>query len=168
MKFFFKITGGKICAGVLVRTRVHRRVKKVLRQSVRRLNPQGKITRESFLKYKEAARALVAERIEYFSAMYRDKYGYDFRVGRVSIRNQSTRWGSCSSKGNLNFNYKIALLSPELADYIVVHELCHLGQFNHSQKFWDLVTLAIPDYATRMEELKKKGQAQSTKNKMLE
>jgi predicted metal-dependent hydrolase len=56
--------------------------------------------------------------------------------------------------GNINFNYKIALLPPRLADYIVVHELCHLGEFNHSKAFWDLVAVAIPDYRERRAELR--------------
>ena len=65
-----------------------------------------------------------------------------------------TRWGSCSKKGTLNFNYKIALLSPELRDYIIVHELCHLGEFNHSSKFWLLVEKTVPNYKTLRKQIK--------------
>ena len=71
---------------------------------------------------------------------------YGFTFGRVTIKNHKSRWGSCSKKGNLNFNYKIALLPSELADYIIVHELCHLGEFNHSSRFWALVAKAIPNH----------------------
>lgn len=105
--------------------------------------------RARYFEHKEAARKLAHERVEYFNTFYK------FRVGRISIKNTKTRWGSCSRKGNLNFNYKIALLPPKHADYIVVHELCHLGQFNHSKKFWALVEKTIPDYLHIHNELKK-------------
>ncbi len=99
-------------------------------------------------KYKEVARKLASEKIEYFNRFY------DFDFKRISIRNQKTRWGSCSRKGNLNFNYKIALLPERIANYIIVHELCHLGEFNHSQKFWSLVAKTIPDYKDIIREMR--------------
>lgn len=95
--------------------------------------------RKSYLAGKEAARKLVEARLAHFNRFY------GFRFGRISIRKQKSRWGSCSKKGNLNFNYKIALLPGHLADYIIVHELCHLKEFNHSRKFWSLVSRAIPE-----------------------
>lgn len=104
-----------------------------------------------YLKQKKAARALVMERIEYFNRIF----GFGF--GRVAIRNQKTRWGSCSRKGNLNFNVKMLLLPQYLIDYIVVHELCHLKHLNHSKQFWELVAKVIPDYAARKNELRKTG-----------
>lgn len=108
-------------------------------------------TKADYRRLKADAHALAVARAEYFNVMY------GFRFNRITIRNQKTRWGSCSRKGNLNFNYKIALLPQRLADYIIVHELCHLGEFNHSKKFWDLVARAIPDHAELRKELKKKG-----------
>lgn len=72
----------------------------------------------------------------------------------MAIRNQKSRWGSCSTKGNLNFNYKLAIIPSHLADYVIVHELCHLGEFNHSQKFWDLVAKTMPGYKEMRNELK--------------
>ncbi len=117
----------------------------------RRVYTRRKNSLSSKVKYeehKESARALVTERLAHFNLHY------GFRYKRISIRNVRSRWGSCSRLGNLNFSYKIALLSPELADYIVVHELCHLGQFNHSQKFWDLVGQTIPDYKDQMMKLR--------------
>ena len=116
--------------------------------------------------HKETARALVVGKVARWNAHYAS-LGHAFaggaaasvtaaspRVGRVAIRNQRSRWGSCSKQGNLNFNYKIALLPDALADYIVVHELCHLGEFNHSQAFWDLVAVAVPDHRERRAELR--------------
>lgn len=66
--------------------------------------------------------------------------------GRVTIREQKSRWGSCSSKGNLNFNRKLIMAPPPVLDYVVIHELCHLWEFNHSPKFWALVEKQMPDY----------------------
>ena len=71
-----------------------------------------------------------------------------FPVRRIAIRNNTSRWGSCSKAGNLNFHYKTALLSPELCQYVVVHELCHLKEFNHSARFWLLVETILPQYKT--------------------
>lgn len=93
-----------------------------------------------FLKHKAAALSLIKAKIEYFNNIYR------FSFGRITIRNQKTRWGSCSRRGNLSFNYKIVLMPEEIADYIIVHELCHLKEFNHSERFWNLVSKVIPDY----------------------
>ncbi len=71
---------------------------------------------------------------------------YGFEYNKISVRNQKTRWGSCSKKGNLNFSYKIALLPEKYIDYIIAHELCHLEEFNHSPIFWNLVARAIADF----------------------
>lgn len=100
-------------------------------------------------KYKEQARTLVHQRLTYYNAFY------NYPFGRVSIRDQKSRWGSCSSKGNLNFNYKIIFLPIELVDYIVIHELCHLKEFNHSKRFWTLVEKQCPDYKKKIKELHK-------------
>ena len=107
-------------------------------------------SKKHYLKHKEDARVLINERAEYFSVEY------GFKYNRISIRNQKTRWGSCSTKGNLNFNYKIFFLSPEMRDYIIVHELCHLKEFNHSSKFWALVEEITPNYREIRKEIKKK------------
>ena len=99
-------------------------------------------SKRQYLKYKEAARTLAKSRIEFYNKLYR------FKISRIAIKNSKTRWGSASKKGNLNFNYKIVLLPSTLADYVIVHELCHLGEFNHSVRFWKLVSLAIPNWRT--------------------
>lgn len=80
---------------------------------------------------------------------------YNFNYNKITIRNQKSRWGSCSSKGNLNFNYRIFLLPDELTNYIIIHELCHLKEMNHSKKFWNLVDEQIPNYKEKRRELKK-------------
>ncbi len=105
--------------------------------------------RKEYLLHKENARRLAHQRVAYFN------HFYQFKVHRIAIRNQKTRWGSCSKKGNLNFNYKIVLLPSELADYVIVHELCHLGQFNHSPAFWKLVATTIPNYKAIKKQFKK-------------
>lgn len=97
-------------------------------------------TGEEYRAHKRAARTLVAERLTHFNQFYGAKFI------SISIRNQKSRWGSCAKNGKLNFNWKIALLPPEMADYIVVHELCHLLEFNHSGKFWDLVAKTVPNH----------------------
>lgn len=109
-----------------------------------------KNTKAEYIKYKDAAQVLAEMKITKFNKIYKFKYN------KINIKNQKTRWGSCSKKGNLNFNYKIALLPEKLAEYVVVHELCHLGEFNHSPSFWNLISKSIPDYKTEMSELKKK------------
>ncbi|MBR0462769.1 MAG: M48 family metallopeptidase [Clostridia bacterium] len=67
--------------------------------------------------------------------------------GRVTIREQRTKWGSCSGQGNLNFNWKLIMAPPEALDYVVIHELCHLYEFNHSPRFWERVSRYMPEYA---------------------
>lgn len=75
-------------------------------------------------------------------------------VGRITIRNQKTRWGSCSSKGNLNFNYRVYFLPEELLEYVIVHELAHRRHMNHSKEFWEEVAIFFPDYKACRERLK--------------
>lgn len=101
-----------------------------------------------YLEHKEQARAYIMGKVIYWSQFY------DAKPKRVSIRNQRTCWGSCSELGNLNFSYRILFLPEHLADYIVVHELCHLGELNHSPRFWELVAQTQPEYKTHRKELR--------------
>lgn len=101
-----------------------------------------------YLKNKDTAYNLVLEKINYFNKIYKLKFN------AIIIKRQKTRWGSCSKKGNLNYNYKILFLPKHIADYIIVHELCHLKEFNHSRKFWNLVAQAVPNYLEIKRELK--------------
>lgn len=101
-----------------------------------------------FRQNKERAYNLVDNKIAQFNKFYK------FEIERVTIRNQSTRWGSCSKKKNLNFNYKIVFLPEALQDYLIVHELCHLQEMNHGKRFWELVGQQIPGYKIRRKSLK--------------
>ncbi len=102
------------------------------------LVPKG--GRREYLARKGEARALAARLLAEWNKIY------GFTWSRVAIRNQKSRWGSCSRRGNLNFNYRIVHLPPRLADYLVVHELCHLAHMNHGPRFWAEVARALPDY----------------------
>ena len=115
------------------------------------VKPRTKLSREDYLKFKNEARQFVEERVGHFSKMY------SFEFNRISIRNQRTRWGSCSEKGNLNFNYRILFLPPHISDYLIAHEICHLKELNHSRKFWNLVGEIIPDYSNIKKELKQRS-----------
>lgn len=100
---------------------------------------------------KQAAEAIKA-RCRYYAPVMGVSYG------TVTIREQKTRWGSCSTKGNLNFNWKLVLMPPEILDYVVVHELAHRIQMNHSAAFWAEVGKILPDYKERRQWLKVNGQ----------
>lgn len=82
----------------------------------------------------------IAERVQYYSVKM------DVTYGRISVRDQKTRWGSCSAKGNLNFNYRLCYMLDELLDYVVVHELSHRRYMNHSKEFWCEVETYFPAY----------------------
>ncbi len=109
----------------------------------------AQLKKSDYIKHKEEARILICKQLDTFSKIYR------FSYNKVSIRNQKTCWGSCTGKRNLNFNYKILFLSEELRNYIIVHELCHLKEMNHSPKFWELVAQEIPNYKEIRSQLKK-------------
>ncbi len=98
--------------------------------------------------YREKARKVLTAKVQFWAGQMGITYG------RIAIRQQTTRWGSCSSKGNLNFNWALVLVPEALQDYVVVHELAHRREMNHSPRFWSLVGQYIPDYAVRRKQLK--------------
>lgn len=97
---------------------------------------------------KKQALALARERSLHFAAFY----GVGFR--KISIRAQKARWGSCSYKGDLSFNYRLAALPVHIADYIVVHEICHLVELNHSKQFWAQVARTVPEHKAIRKEMR--------------
>lgn len=110
-----------------------------------------KLTFEQIRELADKACVTIPARVEYFAKIIGVTYG------RITIRNQKTRWGSCSSKGNLNFNCLLMLAPPEVLDYVVVHELCHRKQMNHSKAFWAEVEKVCPDYKAAKKWLKEEG-----------
>lgn len=113
--------------------------------------PTEKLTREKVIALADEALKVIPERVEYFAKVIGVTYG------KITVRNQKTRWGSCSSKGNLNFNCLLMLAPPEVLDYVVVHELCHRKQMNHSKAFWLEVEKVLPDYKEARKWLKEEG-----------
>jgi len=101
--------------------------------------------------YRQQAREKIQERLNYYLTRIPKK------PNRIVVKEQKKRWGSCSSKGNLNFNWRIIMAPVEVLDYIVVHELCHLVLLNHSKEFWNMVAAILPDYKLRKEWLKRNG-----------
>ncbi|MFP3975845.1 MAG: M48 family metallopeptidase [Dehalococcoidia bacterium] len=98
--------------------------------------------------YRTEARKLIEERVDKFSA----RLGVN--CGRITIRGQKTRWGSCSQKGNLNFNWRLVMAPEPVIDYVVIHELAHLKEMNHSKKFWELVGKHCPRWREHKKWLK--------------
>jgi hypothetical protein len=100
---------------------------------------------------RQKAREIISSSVQYWSSQMGVRYG------RIAIREQRTRWGSCSQKGNLNFNWRLVLAPPEVRDYVVIHELCHLSHLNHSREFWARVEKFCPDYREQRRWLRENG-----------
>lgn len=112
---------------------------------------EGRLTMQEIQELADRALAEIPKRVAYYAQLLQVDYG------RITIRNQKSRWGSCSSKGNLNFNCLLMLTPPEIIDYVVVHELCHRKEMSHSARFWNEVEKVLPDYRERRAWLKEHG-----------
>lgn len=99
------------------------------------------------------AKSYIPQRVAYYAGIMGVTYG------RIAIRSQHTKWGSCSGKGNLNFNCLLMLTPPEIIDSVVVHELCHRREMNHSKRFYELLRSYYPDYDRCRKWLKENGSA---------
>jgi hypothetical protein len=102
-------------------------------------------------RYREAARTQFEGRAAYFQLITGGSYS------SITVRDQKTRWGSCSSRGTLSFNYRLIFAPPQVLDYVVVHELCHLTHMNHSRDFWNMVARIMPDYQIHRKWLRDHG-----------
>lgn len=101
--------------------------------------------------YKKNARDIISKRVEQYAKAMGVTYG------RISIRSQKSRWGSCSSAGNLNFNWHLVMMPMKVLDYVVIHELAHRIEMNHSKQFWEIVSNVCPEYKLRKLWLKEHG-----------
>lgn len=102
-------------------------------------------------RYRNAAKEYFPKRVAYYHTFTGGNYT------SITIRDQRSRWGSCSSRGTLSFNYRLMFAPPKVLDYVVVHELCHLTHMNHSKDFWNMVTGIMPDYKVYKQWLKEHG-----------
>ncbi len=114
-----------------------------------KVSPRIALPRSFYKQKRTEAERLIRGRLSELNLAY----GFSYRA--ITVRNQKTRWGSCSRRGNLSFNYRLVLLPQQLVDYVLVHELCHLREFNHSRRFWELVGRSIPDHVIRRRQLRR-------------
>ena len=107
-----------------------------------------RLTAKEEAQYKKQAKAYLQQKCQCFSQIMGLKHG------EVRINSAKTRWGSCNKKGNINFTYRLLFVPEDVIDYVVVHELAHLKEMNHSARFWSVVEQTMPDYKTRREKLR--------------
>lgn len=125
---------------------------KWLEKHAKRTDPSiTPLSREELKALALSAKEAVGQKVAYYGNIIGVTYG------KITIRTQKTRWGSCSGKGNLNFNCLLMLAPQEVLDYVVVHELCHRKQMNHSKAFWAEVKKVIPDYEVHRKWLRENG-----------
>ena len=102
-------------------------------------------------RYRDAATDFIPKRVEYYHTFTGGNYS------KITIRDQKTRWGSCSASGTLSFSFRLMMAPPRVLDYVIVHELCHLTHMNHSKEFWNMVESILPDYKEHRKWLKENG-----------
>ncbi len=98
--------------------------------------------------YKKKSKEVIVPRVKHYAE------DLELDYNKISITSAKKRWGSCNSKGNINFSYRLVMAPKQVIDYVIVHELMHLKEMNHSKKFWNLVESVIPDYKQRKKWLK--------------
>lgn len=136
---------------------IQKHIEKIREMKEKKKETQGEsveseyLTNEEIKKLADKALQHIPKRVSYYAKQIGVTYG------KITIRNQKTRWGSCSSKGNLNFNCLLMLTPSEVIDYVVVHELCHRKEMNHSVAFWAEVEKVIPNYKEQVKWLKENG-----------
>ena len=143
---------------------IQKHIEKIREQEAKRKKTQGEkdeygesveseyLTNEEIKKLADKALQHIPKRVSYYAKQIGVTYG------KLTIRNQKTRWGSCSSKGNLNFNWRLIFAPEEVVDYIVVHELAHRKEMNHSRAFYNVVASVLPDYKVQEKWLKENGE----------
>lgn len=129
---------------------IEKHMEKVRKRAAKR-EEVPEFTEEERKALTKKARKMILEKVAYYAPIVGVTYG------RIAIRKQRTVWGSCSAKGNLNFNYLLAMMPDEVVDYVVVHELCHRKEMNHSPRFWAEVEKVIPDHKALRKWLKEEG-----------
>lgn len=112
-------------------------------------------------RYRKSAREIFEKRVAYYHTITGGNYT------SITIRDQRSRWGSCSSRGTLSFNYRLVFAPAKVLDYVVVHELCHLTHMNHSKDFWNMVASVMPEYKVYKTWLKEHGQELTPEKHML-
>ena len=120
-------------------------------QDIEALQEEGCFSERDIKRLEQLAKQVIPEKVAYYARIMGVTYG------RISIRRQKTRWGSCSREGNLNFNCLLMMAPPEVLDYVVVHELSHRLEMNHSARFWAQVEKVMPEYRVPRKWLKEHG-----------
>lgn len=150
--------GGKVVVSMpwrapkyLAKQFVERKIDWVLQaqEKMSRVQTPLKVSTAQMAKHKRELKKIIIPRL----AELNKAYGFSYKL--VSVRNQKTRWGSCSKSGTLSFNYKLLFVPEAVRDYVLVHELCHIQEMNHSKKFWSLVAQVLPNYRALRTELKR-------------
>ena len=112
---------------------------------------KDKILKQLKIWYKKAAKQILQDRLSFIESRVK------LKSSAMKIGDSKGRWGSCNNKGTICFNFRVIMLPPRIIDYVIVHELCHLVEMNHSKKFWDLVQKFLPNYAVARKEIKEYG-----------